>query len=72
MSTDFAKTLRAARQTAHQSQAQAAREIGCTLSALTKWEQGLRTPTGLYSLAALKYLRRHSVADHYTPRSPRT
>lgn len=46
-----AETIRALRLRLHVNQEAFAALIGCTQAAVSRWEEGLRTPTGLYDRA---------------------
>ena len=48
--------LRSTRTGRGQTQEQAARAMGVTLSAVCKWEQGVRQPTGLYESTVQEYM----------------
>jgi len=41
------------------SQAEAARLIGVSVQAIRAWEQGWRSPAGLYRAALHRWLRKH-------------
>jgi transcriptional regulator with XRE-family HTH domain len=57
MMTPWPERLQAARRARGHSQEEAARIIGCSASALKKWEQGEREPTGrLYRAMCEKYV----------------
>lgn len=51
-----AEQIKAARAARGHSQADAAREIGCSVDGLRKWEQGTREPVGLYAQAVQHYI----------------
>ena len=54
----LARHVRRAREALGHSQAQAADAMGVSVDAVQDWEQGRRTPRGLYAEAARRYVAR--------------
>lgn len=54
-----AEGVKALRRSLGLSQSQFAKRVGCHVRAVSQWERGLRTPTGLYA-AMLASLARHA------------
>ena len=53
----LARRLRKARTRRQHSQAEAAAAMGVSIDGYWKWEQGTRTPTGLYLKAVQDYIK---------------
>lgn len=53
------ETIRALRLRLHVNQEAFAALIGCTQAAVSRWEDGRRTPTGLYDRAVRNLLSAH-------------
>ena len=54
------KEIRKAREGAGLTQEALARELGVSLSAVCRWEQGVRSPTGLCLRAVERWLRKQA------------
>ncbi len=54
--SDISKALKSARRAVGHTQADAARAIGVTVSAIRQWEQGRRSPLPLYREKVEEYI----------------
>lgn len=66
-----AETIRAVRQRLGLTQAQFAERLGCSTQAVSFWERGARTPTGLYARAVRRLLALAPPEEPLTPPAPR-
>lgn len=57
----YAEAIREARDFLEWSQAELAKKLGVSLSTVCKWEQGARTPRGLYKTKVDKFLAKWGV-----------